>query len=77
MKKTLLIATIIAIFISCKSKTASETATGGKADLLVYNATIYTVDSSFSIAEAMVISDGKIMATGKTTDLEKAWEVKE
>lgn len=48
-----------------------------KADLLIYNATIYTVDSAFSMAEAMVIKDGKILAIGKTTDLEKKYEPKE
>ena len=48
-----------------------------QADLLVYNATIYTVDSSFSTAEAMVVSDGKILATGKTADLEKEFDSKE
>ena len=48
-----------------------------KADLLVYNATIYTVDSSFSTAEAMVIADGKILATGKMADLEKEYDAKE
>ena len=48
-----------------------------KADLLVYNATIYTVDSSFSTAEAMAITDGKIIATGKTSDLEKEFDPKE
>ena len=45
--------------------------------MLVYNATIYTVDSSFSIAEAMVIKDGKIEAIGKLAELEKQFEVKE
>ncbi len=48
-----------------------------KADLLVYNATIYTVDSTFSTAEAMVIKDGKILATGKTAELEKQYEARE
>ena len=41
------------------------------ADLLVYNATIYTVDSAFSTADAMVIMDGKVLETGKLSDLEK------
>lgn len=44
-----------------------------QADLLVYNATIYTVDSSFSKTEAMVIKDGKILATGNKTELEKKY----
>lgn len=47
------------------------------ADLLVYNATIYTVDSAFSMAEAMAIKDGKILAVGKTMELEKKYEAKE
>ncbi len=47
------------------------------ADLLIYNATIYTVDASFSTAEAMAVKDGKIVAVGKTTDLEKKFEAKE
>ena len=48
-----------------------------KADLLVYNATIYTVDSAFSTAEAMILKDGKILATGKTAELENKYEAKE
>jgi predicted amidohydrolase YtcJ len=47
------------------------------ADLLVYNATIYTIDSAFSIADAMVISDGKIVETGKSADLQDKYEAKE
>lgn len=48
-----------------------------KADLFVFNATIYTVDSSFSTAEAMVIADGKILATGSRAELEKEYDAKE
>src|SRR6185369_10355552 len=48
-----------------------------KVDLLVYNATIYTVDSSFSTAEAMAVKNGKIIAIGKTADLEKKYAIKE
>ncbi len=44
-----------------------------KADLLIYNATVYTVDSAFSIAEAIALKDGKILAVGKTADLEKKY----
>lgn len=39
------------------------------ADLLVFNAKIYTVDSAFSIQEAMAIDKGKIVATGTATAL--------
>jgi predicted amidohydrolase YtcJ len=48
-----------------------------KVSLLVFNATIYTLDSSFSTAEAMVIEDGKIVATGTTSELEAKYEAKE
>ena len=68
MKKILFIVCVFSLF-SCSQKK--------KADLLVYNATIYTVDSSFSTAEAMAIADGKILATGKMADLENEYEAKE
>src|SRR5262247_2135994 len=48
-----------------------------KVDLLVYNGTIYTVDSSFSVAEAMVVNDGKIIETGKTADLQNKYDANE
>lgn len=62
---------VLSIFLtsSCSQKQ--------KVDLLVYNATIYTVDSSFSKAEAMAVKDGKIVAVGKTTELEKEFDAKE
>lgn len=48
-----------------------------KADLFVYNATIYTVDSLFSTVEAMAVKDGKILAVGTTTDLQNKFDAKE
>jgi len=72
MKKIIQLTLIAALFLSSCSPATKE-----KADLLVYNATIYTVDSTFSIAEAMVVKDGKILATGKTADIEKEFEAKE
>ncbi len=40
------------------------------ADLLVFNAQIYTIDEQFLIQEAMAIKDGKILATGTTVELQ-------
>lgn len=40
-----------------------------KADLIIYNAKIYTVDSRFSTASAIAIKDGKIVELGKTQAL--------
>jgi len=58
MKKlnNILLVTLIVSFISCTVKE--------KADLIIKNATIYTVDTTFSIAKAIVVADGKIIAIG-------------
>lgn len=69
IKKILAVLPILLLFLSCSQKL--------KADLFVYNGTIYTVDSSFSTAEAMVVADGKILETGKRADLEKKYDAKE
>ena len=69
MNKPLLLTVIAFSLISCSTKI--------KVDLLVYNATIYIVDSSFSIAEAMAVNDGKIVETGKIADLQNKYDAKE
>ncbi len=48
-----------------------------KVDLIVHHATIYTVDSSFSVAEAMAISDGKIVAVGTNDEIMKKYSGRE
>ena len=53
------------IFVSCGKK---------QADLIVHHGTIYTVDSSFTIAEAMAIKDGKILATGTNDQIMNAYQ---
>jgi hypothetical protein len=69
MKKMFFSIAVTLSLVSCSQKE--------KIDLLVYNATIYTVDSSFSTAEAMGIKDGKIVATGKIKELEEKYDAKE
>ena len=44
-----------------------------KVDMLFTNGTVFTVDSTFSLAEAVAVKDGKIVAAGKTTDLQKKY----
>lgn len=44
------------------------------ADLLVYNAHVYTIDSAFSTAEAIVIQGGHVVATGTTADLQARFD---
>lgn len=48
-----------------------------KVDTIVHHAMIYTVDSSFSTAEAMAVKDGKIIAIGKNDDILKIYSAKE
>ncbi|MEQ8910623.1 MAG: amidohydrolase [Vicingaceae bacterium] len=48
-----------------------------KADILIHNAKIYTLDDNFSIAEAMAIKDGKIIEVGPNNELKNRYEAKE
>jgi len=48
-----------------------------KIDLLIYNATVYTVDHEFSKAEAIAVDKGKIVAAGTTKDLQEQFDAAE
>jgi len=67
--RKLFFAIIVLCFISCNDKQS--------VDLIIKNATIYTVDSSFARAEAMAIKDGMIIATGSNESILKNYEAKE
>lgn len=69
MRKILFGSLVLILLAACTAKQ--------KADMLVYNATIYTVDSSFSTAEAMVIINGKIEAVGNKKELEEKYDAAE
>ena len=43
-------------------------------DLLVTNATVYTVDSTFSKAQAFAVRDGRFVAVGTTADLQSRYQ---
>ncbi len=45
-----------------------------KARLLVKNARVYTADSSFSVADAFVVNDGKFLAVGKAEILANEYD---
>ena len=51
---------VILVF-SCHSKQP--------ADLIVYHGKVYTVDSSFTVAEAFAVKDGKILAVGSDAEI--------
>jgi predicted amidohydrolase YtcJ len=40
-----------------------------RVDMILHNANIYTVDSAFSMAEAMAVSKGRIMAVGSNEEI--------
>ncbi len=67
--KKIFIAIIAIVFISCNNKQS--------VDLIIHNAIIYTVDSSFSTTEAMAIKDEKIIATGTNDFILKNYSAKE
>lgn len=48
-------------FLSCKSKTS--------VDNIIHNAIVYTVDSLFSVEQALAVKEGKIVATGSNADI--------
>ncbi|MBL7926106.1 MAG: amidohydrolase [Bacteroidia bacterium] len=54
---------IMLLFNACTEKK--------KADAIFYNAVVYTVDSTFSVAEAFAVADGKIIAIGSKADILK------
>jgi predicted amidohydrolase YtcJ len=48
-----------------------------QADLILTNAKVYTVDSAFSIAEAIAIKDGRIAAVGSSAEISKKYHADE
>lgn len=68
MKRMLSLFAAIIVFCSCNMP---------KADLIIYNAKIYTVNDKFDIAEAMAIKDGKILAVGNSAEIRKQFSGKE
>ncbi|WPU94039.1 amidohydrolase [Mucilaginibacter sabulilitoris] len=64
MKKLLPVLLLFAV--ACKQKEYN-------ADLLVKNAVVYTVDSSFTTANAFVVKAGKILAVGNADTLEQEY----
>jgi predicted amidohydrolase YtcJ len=56
-----------ALFTACTS--VPESPQAQRVDYILTNGTIYTVDSSFSVQEAMAVSSGIVVATGTTQDI--------
>ncbi|MBK1439271.1 amidohydrolase [Parapedobacter sp. ISTM3] len=48
-----------------------------QADLIVHNAVVYTVDSSFATAEAFAVRNGEFIAVGTNDEIRSAYKAKE
>ena len=68
MKKIIFSLSILVLLASCKQQ---------EVDLIVTNASIYTVDSNFSKAEAFAIKDGKFIAVGSSSEITTKYASKE
>ncbi len=64
--KNIISLVLLLFLMSCQDKI--------NVDLIIHNAKIYTVDSVFSIQEAMAVKNGKIEILGSTEDILKNYE---
>ncbi|QJX48120.1 amidohydrolase [Hymenobacter taeanensis] len=53
-----------------------QTTSRQAADLIVYNATVYTVDSAFSKAQAFAVQDGRFVGVGSADDIRSKFQAK-
>ncbi|MES2873908.1 MAG: amidohydrolase [Bacteroidota bacterium] len=67
MKKFFLFA-LFPFLVACSSKQ--------DADLIIHHAKVYTVDEKFSVVEAFVVKDGKIIDLGRSEDMLKLYSGK-
>ena len=70
LKHSLLILSLF-FFISCENKKKE------KADLILYNAKIYSVDSLFTIYQALAVKDGKIIALNASDSILNKYDAAE
>lgn len=69
MRILVLLLIIVSIFSFRRSKKS--------ADLVIFNAVVYTVDEKFSTVQAFAVSNGKIVETGTTADILRRYDGKE
>ncbi|WP_168191396.1 MULTISPECIES: amidohydrolase [Antarcticibacterium] len=68
MKNILIAVLLSTMLFSCNAVERQE------ADLLVFNAEVYTVNDNFDIVEAFVVKEGKILETGTAEALREKFE---
>src|SRR4051795_10950313 len=67
---------ILFAFVIILTACGNETATS-EADIIVHNATVYTVNEKFNIVQSFAIKNGKIVATGTDAEILKNYKAKE
>jgi len=65
MKRLSFLIVLLFILTSCSKQ---------KADLIIYNGKIYTVNDKFDMAEAIAVRDGKIVGVGASEDIRKQFK---
>jgi predicted amidohydrolase YtcJ len=70
MKRTLLLGACYLFALGCTS-VAGAADIPDMADLIIYNARVLTVNSNFTVASAIAVKDGKILAVGRDHRLEE------
>jgi predicted amidohydrolase YtcJ len=65
MKKIILFLTVLGLFSFCTEKEKPKE----NVDLIIHNATIYTVDSSFNQVGSFAVKDGKFHAVGTSKEI--------
>ncbi|WP_231427880.1 MULTISPECIES: amidohydrolase [Pedobacter] len=69
MKSLLYALSLLLLFSSCRKKE--------QADLIIYNAKVYTVNNQFDTVEAFAVKDGKILAIGSSKDIQAKYQSNE
>lgn len=70
MKSILYSLFLALLFTSCTKKKEAV-------DVIVYNATVYTVNSKFDTVEAFAVKNGKVLALGKSDEIKRKYTAKE
>ncbi len=68
MKKIVILVTGLLFLVGCKKSIENKQP---KADLIVHNAKIAVMDANHTIAQAIAVKDGKVIATGTNQEILK------
>jgi predicted amidohydrolase YtcJ len=69
MKKTTFFLPLLAAILVSACSPVRENQPAQRADYILTNGRIYTVDSSFTVSEAMAVGQGRVLATGTSEDI--------